>query len=128
MQWFRKLIRRTSWLALVGLLSAVLMPTLSHALGSAGSVDLVQICTSQGMAWVQAGGDDEGTRPATQAGPLDHCPYCSLGTQLPVLPAVTPEWAPPAGLLEAYPERFYRASRTPQPWCSAQPRAPPSLS
>jgi hypothetical protein len=127
-QFIGRLRRRTTWLALVALLAAALMPSLSHALGSAGRGDAVLICTAQGMVWVQNGGADDGKQIGGQSGPLDHCPYCSLSSQLPALAAGNLAWAPPAGLFEAYPERFYRAARTPQAWCSAQPRAPPSFS
>jgi hypothetical protein len=127
-QLFRKLCRRTTWLAMVALLAAALMPMVSHALGSTSRANTVQICTAQGMAWVQVGSADSDTQPAVQAGPFDHCPYCSLPSQLPALTARNPSWAPPVGLLEAYPERFYRAARTPQAWRSAQPRAPPPFS
>jgi len=127
-QYFRRLLRRTTWLALVGLLSAALIPALAHALVGAAGVDAVQVCTAQGMAWVQPDASGESPQPATQAGPLDHCPYCSLTSQLPVLPATAQAWAPPPGPLQTYPERFYRAARTPQAWCSARPRAPPVFS
>ena len=128
MQFFRELRRRTAGLALLAMLAMVLMPTLSHALGQAAGADAVEICTAQGKAWVQADASGDGPRPAAAAGPLDHCPYCSLGTQLPALLPAPLAWVPPARLLQAYPERFYRAARTPQAWRSAQPRAPPSFS
>jgi type II secretory pathway pseudopilin PulG len=126
--YFRRLRRRTTWLSLVAMLCAALMPSLAQALGRAAGFDAVQVCTAQGMAWVQTDAPGEGTQPLAHAGPLDHCPYCSLASQWPVLPATAQAWAPPPGPMQAYPERFYRAARTPQAWCSAQPRAPPAFS
>ncbi len=128
MLYFRKLRRRIAWLAMVALLSSALMPALAHALGGATGVDSFQVCTAQGMAWIKvnASGDDQ--QPASEVGSVDHCPYCSLGTQLPALLASQQAWVPPARPLRAYPERFYQAARTPQAWRSAQPRAPPSFS
>ncbi|MBN8495029.1 MAG: DUF2946 domain-containing protein [Burkholderiales bacterium] len=128
MQYFRRLRRRTTWLALVALLCATLMPTLAHALVGAAGVGAIEVCTSQGMAWVQPDAPGESSQPATHTGPLDHCPYCSLASQLPALPATAAAWAPPPGPLQTYPERFYSAARTPQAWCSARPRAPPVFS
>lgn len=122
------LSRRIAWLAMVAMLSSALMPALAHALGGATGVDAVQVCTAQGMAWVKANASGDDPQPASMVGSLDHCPYCSLGAQLPALPPSPQAWVPPARPLQAYPERFYQAARTPQAWRSAQPRAPPSFS
>jgi hypothetical protein len=127
-QFFRKLHRRAAWLALTALLAAALMPALAHALGNAAGTDAVEICTSRGMAWVSVGDTAGGQEPATHAGPLDHCPFCSLGSNLPALPGSPASWALPAGPAGVHPERFHSAACTPHAWCSAQPRAPPTFS
>ena len=128
MQFFRKLHRRTAWLALSALLAAALMPALAQALGRTPGDGAVEICTPQGMKWLAVGDLADDKLPSTAAGSLDHCPFCSLGSNLPALPGSPAAWAPPVGSVDVHSERFHRAARAPHAWRSAQPRAPPIVS
>jgi hypothetical protein len=118
--------RLTSWIAALALLLASLAPAVSHALASANGTNWIEICTTQGSKWIEAGKVGSERSPAS-AHALD-CPYCPL--HAPTL------GLPPASQLEhlslrlghEVPLAFLSAPRTLHAWVSAQPRAPPLFS
>lgn len=111
------------WLALLAMCFGALAPTVSRAMASGASgADWVEICSAQGTKRVALGTQD------TLVIDLDHCPYCTLDARGSAAPPPSMQsWLPPA-VAEAVPQRFLSAARTAHPWCSAQPRAPPSHS
>ena len=124
----RRQLRGFVRLALAAMLALALLPTLAHALNFAqgGSSNLAQICTPQGMQWVQLdAAPSEGERPLAAAGAMDDCPYCSRAMSVDgLLPSAQPlQWQPPVGGTE--PPLFLHAPRTLFAWASAQPRGPP---
>ena len=119
--------RLLSWIAMLALVLASVLPTVGHALASAQGNAWQMVCSAQGSKWVQAGGDASSGAPAP-AHVLEHCPSCALHT-----PPLGP--APAAGLLpialqlaHALPLAFLAAPRTLHAWVHAQPRAPPLFS
>lgn len=95
---------------LVAMLLAVLAPGISRARASARVAgDWVEVCTAEGMQWVQLGAQALPTEP-DHAGDLRHaldlCGHCALAAErfaplLRSLPALSAEggfWAPPAFL------------------------------
>jgi Protein of unknown function (DUF2946) len=119
--------RLTGWIAALAILLASLAPSLSHALGSAEGSSWIEICTSQGSKWVEAG--DDNSAPAPTAGHVfEHCPFCSIQAPVLGLPP-SPELVPlPIEGHGEFPPAFYAAPRTLHAWVSARPRAPPQLS
>ena len=119
--------RLTSWIAVLAILLASLAPALSHALATATGTSWVEICTTQGSKWIQAGEDGSERSPAS-AHVLDHCPYCSLHAPTLGLPPATLLGQLPLQLSHEVPRAFLFAPRTLHAWLSAQPRAPPLFS
>jgi hypothetical protein len=127
---FRRTTRvLTSWMAVLAILMAALAPSISHALESKNGPSWVEICTSVGAKWVNAGGDAGDEAPSFPgAHPQEHCPYCSLHVNAIAIPAAPVAVFPvllPAG---DFPIAFLAAPRTLHAWVSAQPRAPPRFS
>lgn len=123
-------LRRFAWLAILATLAMALMPTVSHALAHwRGQASWVEVCTTAGSRLVALDAAGEAQQPATSAAAhLEHCPYCAPsfgGVGLPPSPLTLPL---PADLATEVPALFLQAPRTLHAWCSAQPRAPPSLS
>ena len=122
--------RGSAWL-LAALLLATLAPGLSRALSTSkvGSPDApaglhwVELCTSQGTAWVQI---DPGGRSAEGAEPdaLDLCGHCTLATErfAPLIPVLLacPAVADPS--VQPFAEPWASAPAPPR---SAQARGPP---
>jgi hypothetical protein len=113
---------------LVAMLLALLAPTISRALASTrGAGDWVEVCSAQGMQWVQLAADGEPLTPADPQHAFDHCGHCVLTAErfapmlpsMPVLQADTGKWAAP----------IYRAFK---PFARTAPspgaRGPPLLS
>ncbi len=124
---WRRLHRKLSaWLALFAMLAAALLPTVSHALVAAGGGEWTEVCTMQGVRWVadRATPGDE-TAPASALA-LEHCAYCTHSGHQPGLPTPHDAVLVVQGASEA-PAPFLHAPRTLFAWCSAQPRAPPTL-
>ncbi len=119
--------RLTSWIAALAILLASLAPALSHALASATGSNWVEICTTQGSKWIQAGEDGSERAPASGHA-LEHCPYCSLHAPALGLPPTTDLAQPLPGLCHEVPLAFLSAQRTLHAWVSALPRAPPLFS
>lgn len=95
---------------LVAMLLAVLAPGISRARASTRVVgDWVEVCTAEGMQWMQLGAQALATEP-NHAGDLRHaldpCSHCALSAEcfapllpsLPALPVGSDFWAPPAYL------------------------------
>lgn len=119
--------RLTCWIAALAILLASLAPSLSHALASAANSNWIEVCTTQGAKWVQAG--DEGSKQApASAHVLEHCPYCSLHAPALGLPPAGDRVHLPLRLGDEVPLAFLAAPRTLHAWVSAQPRAPPLFS
>ncbi|WP_393938690.1 DUF2946 domain-containing protein [Piscinibacter sakaiensis] len=119
--------RITSWIAALAILLASLAPALSHALASATGADWIEICTTQGSKWIQAGEDGTERTPAS-AHLLEHCPYCTLHAPALGLPPAASLAHLPLQSSHAVPLAFLSAPRTLHAWVSAQPRAPPLFS
>jgi hypothetical protein len=118
--------RLTAWIAALAILTASLAPALSQAVASATGAHWIEICTTQGSRWIQAGEDgSEPTPPLKHV--LEHCQFCSPHTPTG-LPPATPRAHLPPGLLHETPLAFLSAPRTLHAWVSAQPRAPPLFS
>lgn len=119
--------RLTTWIAALAILLASLAPAMSHALASAAGTLWVEVCTSQGAKWIQAGEDGTERAPAS-AHLLEHCPYCTLHAPALGLPPAAPSAHLPLPLSHAVPLAFLSAPRTLHVWVRAQPRAPPLFS
>ena len=83
--------RSISWLALLAMLAATLLPSLTHAFfpTAASNGSWIEICTQQGMQRIAVPADGEvplGAPPAlgTQ---LDHCAFCVQGGAFDLLTA-----------------------------------------
>jgi hypothetical protein len=127
---FRRTTRvLTSWMAVLAILMAALVPSISHALGSKNGSSWVEVCTSVGAKWVSAGGDAGDETPApSRTHSLEHCPYCSLHANAVTVPAAPAVTVPVLLLAHDLPIAFLAAPRTLYAWVSAQPRAPPLFS
>lgn len=124
----RRRLRTVTWFALVAMWALALAPAVSHALAPAGGEvgPWAEVCTPQGLQRVEPG--DEGlVRPATEAGVIAHCAFCSLGggdaAALPVVPlASLPDATTCAGL----PGAPQACRCTLADWASPPARAPPA--
>lgn len=94
-----RLMRTLARGLLVALLLAVLAPAISRALASTRVAgDWVELCTAQGMRWVQLTDEAAAAVPASPGDllhALDDCGHCALTAErfaplLPSLPALPP--------------------------------------
>lgn len=130
----RRRLPLLSWIALLAMAALALLPSISHALARAqGSSPYVEVCTTQGARLVALADDGGATTVEPGAGgmagaaQLQHCPLCSLSSDMPALPV--PDTAPALPLAAARPPAlFFQAPYTLHAWCSAQPRGPPAIS
>lgn len=102
-----RLMRALARGLLAAMLLAVLAPAVSRALASTRVAgDWVELCTSQGMHWVQLTADGVAAEPASDDDllhALDDCGHCALAAErfapllpaLPVLPAAESAWSTP---------------------------------
>lgn len=125
-------LKRRHWLlqvVLATLLAAAVVPTLSRALSQwrGTATPWAEVCTTAvasearaGMAMAGADGSD-----AALAHLLEHCPLCSLHTDMPaILPAAT--LAMPLPLqVSGVPAPASLALHPTRAWAPAQARAPP---
>ncbi|MBW8316724.1 MAG: DUF2946 family protein [Hydrogenophaga sp.] len=105
-----RLMRALARGLLAAMLLAVLAPAVSRALASARVAgDWVELCTSQGMQWVQLTAEEVGADPLSADDllhALDDCGHCALAAErfapllptLPVLPTAEGAWATPRHL------------------------------
>lgn len=79
-------LRRARWIWLAVLLAVfgAVMPTVSHALAGGASAATMEVCTSTGMAWVDAHGPGDASGQEASAQPMD-CAWCLLSAA-PVFP------------------------------------------
>lgn len=109
-----------------------IVPSLSHAWAWAEgrSPDVLEICTAEGMRWVNAASGDVSDADAASgslgAHSLEHCPYCNAQSPWAVLPAAGRTVCAADAQTQTLPQRFLQEPRTAHAWCTAQPRAPPS--
>lgn len=117
--------RLTAWLALWLVVVGALLPSLSQAaLRLHGPADWIEVCTSTGMAWVQA--DPDAAEPADQGTGLS-CPWCTApgwGHALPPSPPQATALAPVH--FRERPPAYARGAHTDHVWRTAQARAPPA--
>jgi hypothetical protein len=127
MQFIRRHLHRSAWLALTALLLAAAVPALAHVFIDNTRTAWVEVCTAQGAKWVpvaQSAAADDERAPVSAHGSIDHCPYCTLQAAPALLqrdsPAVlrVPADAPPAALTAQAPIESLA-------WPRAQPRGPP---
>lgn len=132
LHWHHLARRLSGWL-LAALMLATLAPAISRALADGppqDGKDWVELCTSQGMQWVQlpAVAPDAPADPArSQSGALDLCGHCTLAAErfapllptLPVFATVATRWDVPD-----HREAVSLSASGPQP----SARGPPLLS
>jgi len=99
--------RHLRWLArclLAAMVLAVLAPSVSRTLAAQRSAgDWVQICTAQGMEWIQLGATDSPEGADDPLAAHDLCGHCTLAAErfapllptLPVLPQADGSWGTP---------------------------------
>jgi len=99
-----RLMQRLARGLLVAMLLALLAPAISRALaGTRGAGDWVEVCSAEGMQWVQLSATGEPLVPVDPLHALDHCGHCALTAErfaplLPASPSVPGDpgrWAPP---------------------------------
>jgi Protein of unknown function (DUF2946) len=102
-----RLMRALARGLLAAMLLAVLAPAISRALVSTRVAgDWVELCTSQGMQWVQVASANADTDPVSASDllhSLDHCGHCGLSAErfapllpsVPTLLALAARWAVP---------------------------------
>ena len=124
---FLRTRRPFQWIAIMAMLLAALVPTVSRAVSFASGTTWVEVCTARGTAWVAAGEASSESPPSGEHA-LEQCSYCTghlpaLG--LPPSPSMHPVLEARG---DALPAAFLAAPRTLHAWASAQPRAPPLFS
>jgi len=111
-------------IALLAVLLASIVPSLTYAFGLTKGAAWVVVCTAQGSRWVQGDAGGDGSAPASRH-VLEHCSYClnhAPDLALPSAPEPTPLIA--EGRRERL--RVFQSDRYAQgARVSAQPRAPP---
>ena len=121
----RWLVWLTAWVIAL----SALAPTISRALAHAGSVQWVQVCTSEGIRWIALSDADNGA-DSGEAGKsalhLDHCPLCVLMGERLAPPAEAPVLALER-MAHAAPVAVLRHAVWAQPVRAAHPRGPPAL-
>ena len=121
----RWLVWLTAWVIAL----SALAPTVSRALAHAGSVQWVQVCTSEGIRWIALSDADNGA-DSGEAGKtalhLDHCPLCVLMGERLAPPAEAPVLALER-MAHAAPVAVLRHAVWAQPVRAAHPRGPPAL-
>ncbi len=123
-------IRRTSFVALLAMLMAVLAPTVSKVVAAerAGS-HLVEVCTTEGTKWVAVSELGQSGMVTHQQGPAsvhEHggdCPYCSLQTSKFFI--TTAQSFATTQVVNLFPRLFYQAPKPLFVWAHARSRAPP---
>ncbi len=120
-----------AWIAILALLAAAWLPTVSQAFAQArgAGTTWAEVCTPQGMRLVAMPADDAtGETPLQAAGHLQHCALCTLAQDTPGLPPPAAQPLPLLAAAAALPRLFLHAPRTLHAWRSAQPRGPPLVS
>ncbi|MEK8032905.1 DUF2946 domain-containing protein [Ideonella sp. DXS29W] len=116
--------RLVSWMAILAILMASVMPALAHALSSADAPPWSEVCSAQRSTTSQ---DDEAAS-GSQAQVVHlfaHCPCCVGHAPVLGLPPAADFSVLRLDLKDEFPTAFLAAPRTLHAWVSAQPRAPP---
>lgn len=126
-------LKRCHWLlrvVLATLLAAALVPTLSRALAHwrGSTTPWSEVCTTaaaapEARADMAMAGADGGEATLTHL--LEHCPLCSLQTDLPALLPAGSQATPLLVLANGSPTLYFQAPLTAHAWAPAQARAPP---
>lgn len=77
---------RWFWLTVVLAVLGSVMPAISHALAGDKAAAVMEVCTSTGMAWVDAHGDGEAASGQDASMQPMECPWC-LWSVAPLFPA-----------------------------------------
>lgn len=88
MRWRVGLLAVLMWVALMA-------PGLSRWLAASEGTTWVEVCSVQGMRWVQVDSGGDAYRPLDESAPkvmLDACAYCTLAADRPWLPSTLPHW------------------------------------
>lgn len=111
----------TTWVMLVTLVMAALLPTVARATAQAlGDLAPWSVVCAAPAAMA------DGTAPTDAAGSMQaHCALCLLQAAAMGLPPGLHPLAAPVALGHAVPRLFLRAPRPLHAWSSAQARAPP---
>lgn len=117
------------WLAAFAVWFAAVAPAAAQLLVQAGAPAWVQVCSAQGMRWVEVQGGAAGQQNTGSGGAMaqNHCPYCHLAQQGAAPPPPDTTVLPTVRAAAVMPPRFLSAATTAHVWRSAQPRAPPLL-
>jgi hypothetical protein len=113
------LLRRIAHGLAFAMLLATLAPAVSRTLASwraPGQGDWVEVCSSQGMQWVQVDAGavgNQGDVPSQDPEAMDLCGHCTLAAErfaplIPTMPVVATEaghWPPPLFVARAWASR-----------------------
>lgn len=116
-----------SWIACFAILLSALAPAISHAVQRNAPEGWTEICSVTGAKLVRVDGSSssEPGSDDSQAHVFEHCPYCSVHTEVLGLPPAAAAGVALVSLGSPVPELFLLAPRTLFAWAHAQPRAPP---
>lgn len=113
-----------AWFACLAILLNALLPSLSHAFAAQHAGAAIEICSSSGAVYTQAGLAPSSGQDAPQH--IEHCLYCMHHAGSLALP---PSPAPLVAVLKGhdpYPPLFYQAALPQFAWAGARPRGPPA--
>lgn len=113
--------RITHWVTLLALMLAALAPSLSHALALAQGEQAPWALVCSVDRSQQRGNLPMERLPSV----FEHCPYCALTNDLPMLPARPLAGLPRASAIEVMPAALPQVPGVTSVWRRAQPRAPP---
>jgi cytochrome c553 len=122
----RKGLALASWIAMLAMLMAIVLPALAHAFAADSTARYLagDICRAGSAAAAQVD-TNGGAAPPAHDSKLKHCSYCHHGNGVPLLaqaprqPALAVADTPPSARQPGAPR--YRSA-----WTAAQARAPPS--
>lgn len=122
--------RLFAWIAMLAILGAALLPSVTHGAKSAPDWMLHDLCLSAGVplnpAELAAAFGDEGGKPQAPKHVLDHCPFCCGHPLIAVLPAQTPSIPLVIDGGPAFPHLFLASPRRLFAWSPSLPRGPPA--
>ena len=117
-------------IALFAMLMAAFAPTLARVMpvSADDGARWFELCTGSGVEWVMVDGDvDENVGREAHSGSSEHCPFCKLAAETPVLIVATSPVELSLQRAAPMPTAFLRAPRTLFAWTVASPRAPPLI-
>jgi hypothetical protein len=115
-----------AWIAVLAILLASLVPSLSHALAAGNAASWVAVCSTKGSTWLLSDADPSpaGSGPAHL---LEHCPYCTIHAPVLALPPSLERTTVKPSHTDGFQSVVRTDPRTDAAWLSAQPRGPPRL-